>query len=509
MTALRRSGILLHPSSLPGRFSSGDLGPAAFRFLDLLARGGQSVWQVLPLGPVGPTGSPYDGTSAFAGNPQLISLEVLADDGLLESTELDQAAARAGDPNAQEVPLRAAWRRFEASATADQRAALAAFESSPEQVFWLDDWATFAALDRRYENRSWLEWPAPIAGLDLGTLADALAGARAELVDEIAYHRFVQFLFFDQWQRLRDQSKRLGILLYGDLPIYVAHHSADVFFGRELFELDQAGRSTAVGGVPPDAFSADGQRWGQPLYAWGRHREEGYRWWIRRIAHNLRLFDLLRLDHFRGFVAYWRVPASAPTAAGGRWVRGPGRRLFDAVSATLGELPLVAEDLGVITPAVERLRRELGLPGMRVVQFAFGEDHGWHLPERCPEDTVIYTGTHDNDTTRGWFEGLEGSERERVLRLAEVGGPIAAGDSLEVVWRLVAAALGSRAEIAIVPVQDVLGLGSEGRMNTPGTAVGNWRWRMPDSSLTESVLARLRSLTERSGRLPPDRRSSR
>ncbi|HVS16687.1 MAG TPA: 4-alpha-glucanotransferase [Thermoanaerobaculia bacterium] len=502
---VRASGILHHPTSLPGRFGVGDLGPAAAFFLQRLAAAGQRVWQILPVHPPAGARSPYDARSTYAGDPLLISPEELVADGLLPAAALagvePMEGGRIAFGRAQALKqslLRTSWQHFRSGASAELRDDLGRFAEGAEQAPWLADWTLFAALHRRFEGRAWSSWPT-----DLRRRAPAALGAAGrELAEEIAFERYVQFLFDRQWRALRRRAEAVGVRLYGDLPIYVAYDSADVWADQELFELDAEGQPLAVAGVPPDTFSDSGQLWGHPLYRWERHRADGFAWWVRRVASALRRVDLLRLDHFRGFVAYWRVPAGAGSAREGRWARGPGRRLFAALETALGELPLIAEDLGSVTPAVRRLRRELGVPGMRVVQFAFDSEDSEHLPERCPPDTVIYSGTHDNDTTRGWVRVLEGERRQRLDRY--LGLSTASADPGETVWRLLAATLGARSELAVVPMQDVLALGSDARTNTPGVADGNWRWRMRTDAFTDELVERLRSLTETSGRWASD-----
>jgi 4-alpha-glucanotransferase len=492
----RRAGILAHPTSLPGAFAIGDLGPASERFLDWLQAAGQSVWQVLPLGPVGEGGSPYVGISAFAGNPLLVSPELLVEDGLLPADALADAppSSRRVDLLAVERwkggLLRQAWERFRHSPPAGLRDRLRAFATDPAHG-WLPDWELFGALRAVAGGRAWVDWPGPLARREPA----ALEAARQELLVETGYHRFVQYLFFDQWHRLREAARRRGIGILGDVPIYVAHDSADVWAHPELFDLDEGGRPRHVAGVPPDYFTPSGQRWGNPLYRWDRMAADGYRWWVARLRANLELADWVRLDHFRGLAAYWAVPASEPTALHGHWVEGPGVALLDALRAALGDLPVVAEDLGVITPDVVALRDGAGLPGMRVLQFAFGEGESDHLPHRHVPRCVVYTGTHDNDTTLGWFVAATPAERARVLDY--VGG-----DGVEPHWDLIRAAFTSVAEWAIVPLQDVLGLGGEARMNTPGQATGNWLWRATAGQLRGEEAGRLRRLAEVSGRLP-------
>jgi len=493
----RTAGILLHPTSLPGPFGVGDLGRGVDRFLRWARDAGQSLWQLLPLVPPGSHGSPYDGLSAFAGNPLLISPELLVEGGLLDRADLDGAPHL--PPDRVDFEAVAAWKdavlrrsheRFERRAPAELRERFAGFSSAPAQRPWLDHWALFMALRRRHP-RGWWEWPRPLARRH----PEALEQARREEAAEIDYQRYLQFLFFTQWQRVREVAHRLGVRIFGDVPIYVARDSAEVWARPELFELDDELRPEAVAGVPPDYFSDTGQLWGNPLYRWDRLAEDGYKWWIARLAANLRLTDLVRLDHFRGFAGYWRVPVPAETAEGGEWRPGPGAELFDACRRALGELPLVAEDLGVITPEVTELRHRLGLPGMKVLQFAFDDPDSEHLPHRLERRSYLYTGTHDNDTAAGWYGKLGDDSRRRFHRYAGAGGE-------EPHWTLVRLAYTSVAEGAVVPVQDLLGLGSEARMNTPARAAGNWRWRLEEGALDDRLAGRLRELAEVSGRLP-------
>lgn len=502
----RSSGILLHPTSLPGRFPIGDLGPGAVRFLDWLRAAGQSWWQILPLGPADAWGSPYSALSAFAGNPLLISPELLAEDGLLDAGELEGAPRGAqgrvdfaATREWKEPLLRRAWERFgggraPASLAEERRA----FESSPE-AGWLDDWTLFETLRRRFEGRGWWDWEAGLARRE----PSAIAEARRRLAAEIDYHGFVQFLFFRQWRRLRDEARSRGIRILGDLPIYVAWASAEVWARPELFDLDGAGRPRAVAGVPPDYFSDTGQLWGNPLYRWDVMAGEGYAWWIARLGANLRLADRVRLDHFRGFASYWRVGAAEETAVRGEWVEGPRTALFDALREAFGELPIVAEDLGYITPDVEELLAELGLPGMSVAQFGFDAAESPHAIHQLERHSVVYTGTHDNDTIVGWYGGLDAEARRRVDDYCGIATDEGRGD---VHWHLIRVVLTSVADLAVVPMQDVLGLAGEARMNTPAVAEGNWAWRLADGELREGDASRLARLTEISGRLA-DRRS--
>jgi 4-alpha-glucanotransferase len=497
-TLRRRAGILLHPTSLPGRYCIGDLGPEADAFLSWASDAGQSVWQVLPLCATGPSHSPYVGLSAFAGNPWLVSVERLAAEGILPREALEGAP---GFPDGhtefdlvipwKRTVLRAAWGHFARQAPSEILRDHETFLESPEHAAWLDDWSLFMALRSRRDGRPWTDWPSVLKRREPG----ALRRAREDLSDEIAYQKFLQFLFFRQWLRIKEEANRRGMLVLGDLPIYVAPDSADVWAHQRLFELDPEGRPVAVAGVPPDYFSETGQLWGNPLYRWDRLADEGYAWWVARMRSNLRLADLLRLDHFRAFAGFWSIPAAEPTAVKGRWVPGPGRALFDVLRAALGELPLVAEDLGLITPDVHDLRRALGLPGMRVLQFAFDGSDNEHLPHRNPEDAVVYTGTHDNDTTRGWFESLGDETRRAVLECVGTRE-----GSIE--WDMIRAAYGSPARLAVIPMQDVLGLGTTARMNTPGRAEDNWAWRALPGSFRAETASRLARLAGECGRLP-------
>lgn len=500
----RQAGILLHPTSLPGRFGIGDLGPDADAFLDWLKAAGQSLWQVLPVGPVGAGGSPYVGGSVFAGNPLLISPERLRQDGLLKRADLERAPrfpdARVEFDSVERwkaAILREAWERFGSRASPEMEARHRAFLDSPEHREWLPGWAMFAALKERYRGAEWRLWDPAVRRREPATLLDVAA----ELRREIEYHAFVQFLFYEQWDRVREAAHARGIEIFGDVPIYVALDSADVWENPHLFQLDEDLAPIAVSGVPPDYFSETGQLWGTPLYDWHRHEADGFDWWIRRVRTELRKMDLIRLDHFRGFQAYWSVPADAKDAREGRWEPGPDIRLFRALEGALGELPLVAEDLGDITDDVRGLRDVLGLPGMRVLQFGLGRPESEHHPSRIPANAVAYTGTHDNDTARGWLDSLPADERERVLR--DLGVPVTEPSPprrADPVWEMVRVAYESAAERVIVPVQDVIGLGSETRMNTPALPKGNWSFRLSSTALRDEHADRLAALTERTGR---------
>ena len=489
----RGAGILLHPTSLPGRFGVGDLGPEADRFLDWVQAAGQSLWQILPLHPTGSHDSPYGATSAFAGNPLLISPELLSEQGLVSPAALGDswpAAAASGSLSqarrSKEMLLRASWERARADRAMLEE--LEGFRRAPEQAGWLRDWSLFAAVKEKRPG-AWTAWPEELRR----RRAEALDAARRELAEEIAYQEFVQWLFFRQWARVKTEANRRGIAVLGDLPIYIAHDSADVWARQDLFLLDSSGEPELVAGVPPDAFSSTGQLWGYPLYHWEQMERDGFSWWIARLRKSLATADVVRIDHFRGFAAGWAVRARAENAIAGEWLPGPGRELFETARSALGGIPLVAEDLGIITPDVQALLAALDLPGMKVLQFGFSEDDSDHLPHRYRKNVVVYTGTHDNDTTRGWFASLPEQDRRRVLDY--LGGD---GNAIE--WDLIRAAYASVANTAVVPLQDVFGLESEARMNTPGRASGNWTWRAEAPDFTAERAARLSRLAELTGR---------
>jgi 4-alpha-glucanotransferase len=479
----RRAGVLLHITSLPGPGPCGDLGQEAAHFVDFLADSGISVWQTLPVGPTGGDRSPYQSSSAHAGNPRLISLEPLQERGWLE------ALPEPGYSDEQKADaLRLAFDGFQQRANDGDRAALQAFENDNE--YWLNDYCLFAALHADLDN-GWWEWKETLRQ----RRHQALTGARKRLADAIAYLKFEQFLFFTQWQALREYANAKGVLLFGDMPIFVALDSAEVWARPEDFDLNPDGSPRVVAGVPPDYFSATGQRWGNPQYRWDRMREDGFAFWIDRMRTQLRLFDLVRIDHFRGFEAYWEIPAAEDSAINGRWVKADGDALFQRLHQVFGRLPLVAEDLGIITPEVDALRQAHGLPGMKVLQFAFsGEPDNPYLPHRHSRDSVVYTGTHDNDTTLGWYLSLDEKARNYVDDyLGRTGEPMP--------WPLIRTALASRSELAIVPLQDLLGLDGQHRMNLPGTAFGNWGWRFDWGQVEADLAAKVRHLVEMYGRL--------
>lgn len=502
LPAGRAAGILLHVSSLPGPFPIGDLGPSATRFLDWARAAGQSLWQILPLGPTGAGDSPYGGASAFAGNPSFVSPELLVEEGWVSAAEVD--AARMPPTGAGAAPtgwkdriLRRAFERFRSAAPAALRSEFEAFRAATESAYWLADWSLYSALKVRAGGSAWISWEPRLASRD----PEALAEARRELADEIAFAELSQFLFFRQWSRVRREAASRGIRIVGDLPIYVSHDSADVWAHRDLFALGADGRPERVAGVPPDYFAKTGQLWGYPVYQWDVIARDGWTWWIERLRANLNRTDAVRIDHFRGFASFWEVPAGEPTALNGRWTQGPGRALFDAARRVLGPLPVIAEDLGLITPDVTRLLDETGFSGMKVLQFAFSEDDSPHLPHHHPVNAVVYTGTHDNDTTSGWASALTDAERERLRLYAGAAGVEGgAVDAVSAVDALIRTAYASVARWAIVPMQDVLGLGTMARMNTPGMGPGNWTWRASDEEFSDSDAGRLRRLAEVTGR---------
>ncbi len=497
MTFERSSGVLLHPTSLPGPYGIGDLGPQAYGWIDWLAAARQRLWQTLPLGPTGYGDSPYQCFSAFAGNPYLISPDLLVEDGLLRQDEASATPASSADRvdygPVIKHKLRLLAQAFVRFAPDD------AFERfCAEQASWLEDFALFMALKDAHDGAVWSTWAPDLVGRKPGALQEARA-THARAVEE---HKFRQFTFYRQWRKLKSYTNGKGIRVIGDVPIFVAYDSADVWAHQELFFLDAAGRPTVVAGVPPDYFSKTGQLWGNPLYRWDQLKAQGYRWWIQRMRSAFALADIVRIDHFRGFAAYWEIPAGAPTAEEGKWVPGPSADLFEALQAELvadapasgPALPIIAEDLGVITREVVALRDQYAFPGMKILQFAFGTDGSdVYLPHHFPVNCVVYPGTHDNDTGRGWFEGASRQERAFCRRyLGDADGDIA--------WGLIRLAWSSVAVYALTTLQDVLSLGTEARMNLPGRPSGNWGWRFRVPQLNDALLTRLRETTETYGR---------
>ena len=489
----RASGILAHPTSFPGPHGIGDLGTGAYEFIDWLALGGQRYWQLMPLGPTGVGDSPYSVLSAFAGNPLLISIDGLALLGLdcgegpqgYSEHEVDYAAARAYKYSA----LRRAFESFERSGSAELHEQLRAF--AVEQASWLRDFALFTALKDRYSGASWQDWPEAIRMRE----RSAIEQAESELAEAVEFHAFVQFLFRLQWTALKRYCNERGIRIVGDIPIYVALDSADVWANSAEFRLKAGGRPEVVSGVPPDLFTRDGQLWGNPVFDWQAMQRDGFAWWVERVRKLTELVDVIRIDHFRGLVAGWVVPAEAETARPGRWERAPGAALFRAIEAELGPVPIVVEDLGIITPDVVQLRMQLGLQGMKVLQFAFdGDPDNAYLPHNYIADCVVYPGTHDNQTAIGWFQSIDETTRQQVQTyLGTDGGDIA--------WDLIRLAFASVAELAIVPLQDVMRLGDQARMNRPGIAFGNWKWRYLSHQLHDGLARGLRELSGAYGRL--------
>ena len=501
----------MHPTSLPGPFGIGDLGDEAYRFADFLKKSDQALWQVLPLGPTGYGDSPYACYSAFAGNTLLISPERLLRQGFLTDSDLadapalpDQRIDFAAVHSFKEALLTTAYRRFKQTHDPDTDADFRSF--CAKESDWLNDYALFRALKDLHGGRSWNEWEAPLVSRNEA----ALTSTSEKLADEIEAQKFYQYLFFKQWFELKEYCNERGIKLIGDIPIFVALDSADVWSNPEQFKLDENGRPRVVAGVPPDYFSKTGQFWGNPLYNWERMLADGFNWWIKRVRATLQTVDIVRIDHFRGFAACWEIPGGDKTAERGSWVKAPGRELFLAIRRALGEaVPIIAEDLGVITPDVNELRDEFGFPGMRILQFGFSSDaKNIDLPHNYHRNVVVYTGTHDNDTTRGWFESVAGEastrdakqiekEREFCLRYLDTAGE-------EIHWDFIRAVMASVANTAIVPLQDLLGLGTEARMNLPNTTSGNWSWRFAGDALTDDLADRLKSLTRLYGRNSSD-----
>lgn len=495
----RGCGILLHPTSLPSRYGIGDLGKEAYEFVNFLVGSKQKLWQILPLNPIGDSDSPYQSSSAFAGNHLLISLGKLVQNGLLPASEI-KGYPRC-DPNtvqfnkvriAKERLLRIAFRNF---MTYDKPPFYAEFTA--ENAFWLDDYAFFTALKQYFNKAAWTEWPRPVARRD----EDALNYYREILAEDIQYHLFLQYTFYSQWQELKRYAGQWGIRIVGDLPLFVAHDSSDVWANPQLFQLDAAGRAAKVAGVPPDYFSKTGQLWGNPLYNWQEMAKDDYKWWRDRFEMLFKMVDIVRMDHFRGFEAYWEVPAGEKTAINGQWVKGPGAAFFATMKKYLGRLPVIAEDLGVITPEVEQLKQAFHFPGMRVLHFSFNRDEeGEYVPFSCSRNTVLYTGTHDNDTTVGWYAGLVSGQPEMAELVRKALGAGEGADAAVICRHLVEFAYNSNAHTVVIPLQDLLELDSTARMNTPGTVKGNWKWRSRKEQYTPDLAARLAELAAKYGR---------
>ena len=496
----RSSGILLHPTCLPGPHGCGDLGDVARHFIEWMVVAGQTIWQVLPLEPTGYGNSPYMALSAFAGNPLLLGLEGLLEKGWLNQSDLsplpDFPVRKVDFAAAIPFRMRALHRAAEKFFAVSHGSDVADFGSfCDEQKSWLEDFALFKALDDHFGNLEWSDWERDLAQRKTKSIESAKQG----LSDEIKFWKFTQWQFYRQWAEVKKYANDRGIKIVGDIPIFVAHHSADVWSHPELFFLDKNGRPKVVAGVPPDYFSDTGQRWGNPLYRWDMMEADHFHWWVERFRRTFLLMDIVRLDHFRGFVGYWEIPASEKTAVKGRWMKGPKEKLFKTVQRKLGDLPIIAEDLGVITPEVTSLRDQFEFPGMKVLQFAFaGNPDNPFLPHRYEHNSVVYTGTHDNDTTRGWFDSA--TEREKVLARRYCGS-----NDQTICDDLIRCASRSVADLAIFPFQDVLGLGSEGRMNFPGKALGNWNWRFAWDQVGPDHALKMYEIAALSGRTVPDR----
>lgn len=495
-SAVRSSGLLLHPTSLPSRFGIGDLGPAALQWIDVLVQAEQSWWQILPLGPTGYGDSPYQSFSAFAGNPLLISPEAMVNDGLLDEKEIEDiqvTAERADFGEALEIKtelVQRAWTRFHEGDFSQLRSEFETFIETEKD--WLDDYVLFMAIREQQDSKSWQEWPDALRKRD----ESAISQARTQLEDNIGQHQFRQFLFYRQWNAVRTYANNKGIRLIGDIPIFISSDSADVWANPKLFLLDEDNRPTVVAGVPPDYFCETGQLWGNPHYDWDALRGSGYAWWVSRAKATLSQVDLVRLDHFCGFESAWHVPAGEETAINGKYVPGPGAHFFESMKRALDGLPFIAEDLGTVTPAVETLRDQFELPGMKVLHFAFGDD--WKnpfLPHNYVHNCVAYTGTHDNNTSRGWYAEISDDARDRYRRYTASSGD-------DVSWDLVRLAWSSVANIAIAPLQDILDLGGEARMNLPGHIGGNWSWRFTFEMLEQQAIDRLRKITRMFSREP-------
>lgn len=496
----RVAGVSLHFSSLPAAHGIGDIADAAAQFVDHLEKMKLAVWQVLPTGPTGFGDSPYQSLSVFAGNEMLIGLEPLVREGWLRADELSSLQELPGESVdfAGLIPLKRALLEQAADRFLERAGANAAFEDfvACHDRAWLHDYALFRALKTLHSEHPWTQWDPELAARDSGALLEV----EREHHDAILRFKAMQFFFDRQWSALRRRASELGVRLFGDMPFYIALDSADAWVGRALLQTDDAGRPSAVAGVPPDYFSEDGQLWGNPLYDWAHHEATGYHWWITRIAAAARCYDMVRVDHFRGFESYWSVPAGATTAREGDWKPGPGSALFDAVAEALCEVPVVAEDLGVITEEVEQLRRRHGIPGMKVMQFELADRE--FDPSTIAENCVVYTATHDNDTTAGWFSGgaHEPRSRKEIRRTGRNVLCLTRGKARTIAHDLVRLAFSTPARVAIAPMQDYLGLGSEARMNVPGTSAGNWRWRMRENQLTEAKIEEIAGLVAGSGR---------
>ncbi|MTI79477.1 MAG: 4-alpha-glucanotransferase [Firmicutes bacterium] len=499
MKHTRQCGILLHPTSLPSKYGIGDLGPGAYKFIDFLQSSGQKLWQILPLNPVGYGYSPYSSPSAFAGTPLIISNDVLIRDGLLTENDIEEVS-QFDDKKAsydKVIPyknqmFKKAYLNFK-----KMKISQSYLQFIEENAYWLEDYALFTALKYHYNDAPWNSWDENIAF----RVGDNLKTYKKELQEEIEYQYFLQYQFFSQWQAVKEYANQKGIKIIGDLPIYVSHDSSDTWSHPELFELDNSGNPRVVAGVPPDYFSSTGQLWGNPIYNWHIMIKQDFIWWKKRIKNLLRLVDIIRVDHFRGFEAYWEIPADEETAVNGRWVKAPGSELFASIEKELNmmELPIIAEDLGIITPEVEELKDEFDLPGMKVLQFAFESgDYQEFAPEYHGYNSVVYTGTHDNNTIKGWYENIMLEGDLDIIKVINKYFHLQKENFVDenICWQFIETAYKSNAHTAIIPMQDILCLGSDARMNTPGTTEGNWQWRLTEDKLTSELEMKLRNLVK-------------
>ena len=493
---MRKSGVLLPVASLPGKYGIGTFSKHAYDFLDKLKEAGQSYWQILPLGPTGYGDSPYQSFSTYAGNPYFIDLETLIEEGLLTEKECDQCDF---GKNKRYIDYEKLYfSRFKILKLAYERSNISrkrAFKDFiADNAYWLDDYALYMAVKNSFGGRSFIEWDEDIRMREPA----ALSKYRKQFAKEIEFYQFQQFMFDKQWNALKKYANKLGIKIIGDIPIYVAFDSADTWANPKLFQFDKDNMPIAVAGCPPDAFSATGQLWGNPLYDWGYHKETGYEWWIKRIQHSLRLYDVVRVDHFRGFDEYYSIPYGDPTAENGKWKKGPGHDIFKTFAKVLGKVDIIAEDLGYLTPSVIKLVKDTGYPGMKVLQFAFdSREESDYLPHNYGSNCVVYTGTHDNDTVRGWYRVL--SKADKKLSIDYLNN--ADTKEEEISWDFIRLALSSVAKLCIIPVQDYLCLGSEARINTPSTLGDNWKWRMSERDISKKLVAKVFKMTKLYGRL--------
>jgi 4-alpha-glucanotransferase len=491
----RTSGILLHPTSLSGPLPIGDLGKSALMFVDFLVKSGQSVWQILPMGPTGYGHSPYNALSAFAGNPAIIDLGQLVEYGDLDPESLTRACLNkanisfAETHDIKQLLLKTAGRNFFANASSKRHHDFNCFCET--EADWLEGFCLFMAIKEKFDDQPWYNWPSAISERHHQKLAEL----KQETDEACKLIQYQQFIFAEQWQRVKNYANDRGIKIFGDIPIFVAYDSADVWANQHLFQLNEHGKATAVAGVPPDYFSKTGQRWGNPLYKWGAHLADDFSWWLKRFSSQLKQCDMVRIDHFRGFEACWAIPADENTAINGRWEKVPGRELFTKLMQSYKELPIIAEDLGVITEDVEKLRDDFGFPGMNILQFAFDSGAGNpYLPENHVTNSVVYTGTHDNATTLGWWQGLSKKQKDIIRDYLGTRRP-------NMPWEMIRLAMSSVANLCIVPLQDILSLDNHARLNRPGHATGNWQWQLGAEMLTDELAYQLKEITEKTARI--------